>query len=1097
MKRKFKLFAIALAFVMMFSISITSDMKVVSAADASSGSSSSAVVDPLDYVGTKYELDDHVYDVVTLDRFDTILEDWTGNSVFVLGHWSEDTANASLKAIPAINDAAKAAGVSKIYYMDMNLAGEYGINIWNGLDYWQFNDIDDEVIKAAGVAEDAAKFGATYNAFKSIHDYYTGTEGTADTGLKDIWNAGYVDAETQLALFVANGRNMDGEVAKDYKVIDSVVITSEADIAAKSADIKALLEGVADSETTYSNFDYFNDRATWYQQGNPIEWNGYDQYEEGFLVRSATYYEVMLLLDTPGEHTLMASGSWCGDSKYAMPLVIENVHKYDTKPVYVFDFRITSALHGSSRQSFVDWDGRSGAFARLAWLGVEMMEKFGDNYPVNNSVGNANDKVKYLVDGGEIVDGVLTGEYAQMEYHRFRSPYLVKYNKDATTESKITKAWLHEMKPYEAYQGMTEADDGLFNDYELRSSHLSDTQKALGHYNITLFFGADEIKYSRPVPNISDASSEADSGCGDDNDPMDNQNGAVLVPNHGSANYDVENYNIDIKLNAPAADDYDTAITANWDAKTTVTATAVKAANGAIKLDFRKLAIKEGGITLKNLTTNKELNVTSYRQENNNQTDSQKLVVLFDGTIAAGEKFALTVEYNILTVDYSVKNLDNPQGFNVHTDNKGYTVAGEPFGATYWMPCNNTPADGATYDVTMRAPAGWTMISNGKITSALSDDDDNLAAGYKKITWSVGNDIAGYQMFATFSKNIVDLSLAYDGNVDVDTYVGIDGTEFPIYAYVNADTYAANKQEVDRYYGLLTHYIYTLEQVFGEYPGETLGFIMEDVGDGKGESASWGAIECYDRPFYTYADLVGENTFVHELVHQWFGDAVRIADWESLWLNEGFATFGSDLYYELVGVGDTLHEKWGAVYNDYAANRKIWAIAPVAVPDETDLFGGQKAAYNRGAMALTVLKDGLGDEAFSDMLKGWIKNFKGEAKTTEDFVAHVKDSLAGNANGVVAADIDKWSETWLYGTEKPAAFTLTGEAAGSQEPSQPSQPSEPSDPGDEPSQPSTPSDPSDKGDKDGGLSTGALIGIIAAAVVVVGGVAFFFIKKRK
>ena len=32
-------------------------------------------------------------------------------------------------------------------------------------------------------------------------------------------------------------------------------------------------------------------------------------------------------------------------------------------------------------------------------------------------------------------------------------------------------------------------------------------------------------------------------------------------------------------------------------------------------------------------------------------------------------------------------------------------------------------------------------------------------------------------------------------------------------------------------------------------------------------------------------------TVVHELAHQWFGDAVTVAQWRDLWLAEGFATY--------------------------------------------------------------------------------------------------------------------------------------------------------------------------------------------------------------
>jgi aminopeptidase N len=37
---------------------------------------------------------------------------------------------------------------------------------------------------------------------------------------------------------------------------------------------------------------------------------------------------------------------------------------------------------------------------------------------------------------------------------------------------------------------------------------------------------------------------------------------------------------------------------------------------------------------------------------------------------------------------------------------------------------------------------------------------------------------------------------------------------------------------------------------------------------------------------------------VHEIAHQWFGDAVVLERWPDMWLNEGFATWSEWIWTE-------------------------------------------------------------------------------------------------------------------------------------------------------------------------------------------------------
>ena len=56
--------------------------------------------------------------------------------------------------------------------------------------------------------------------------------------------------------------------------------------------------------------------------------------------------------------------------------------------------------------------------------------------------------------------------------------------------------------------------------------------------------------------------------------------------------------------------------------------------------------------------------------------------------------------------------------------------------------------------------------------------------------------------------------------------------------------------------------------------------------------------------FYGDDSVTGErterwrNVIIHELAHQWFGNAVTESDWDDVWLSEGFATYLTHLFIE-------------------------------------------------------------------------------------------------------------------------------------------------------------------------------------------------------
>lgn len=1033
---------------------------------------SAATVKELDYIGDKYGLSDHVFDVLTFDRLNLLLlQSKPGEKSVIV--FADDSSATAKSAIPSINAKAKDLGIEKIYYFDWIAAGENGLNMWDNTEETWPNTTTTDDVPVSQAFTIINRIYNDYTAFKDVPDSFTAAD--------DVF------------LFVLEGsaasQENNPEIAASTSISASTLIQGTTiDESAINATLSTVIVNGVSAASNYTQFDYFNNDI-WKSNANREYYDSYEQFEDNFKLRAVTLYEFLYLLDQPGEYNILVSGSWCGDSKLALPIIVENSYKYDSDTVYVVDFRVpgggfNSAWGFNSYVNNYEADlgkytvptiigGEDTTVTLATHIGAKIMEKFGNNFPT----GYENSQRKYVEDGKLELnsDGKAVVEYKTTPDKNFRSPYLARYNKDAANP--IVDTWLYTVTEYDTNIISETQPVGTYKDYELNSGGFSDSQKALGRYEAALFFGAEDVSYTNRVPNISE-NPGADSGCGDENDTLDDQGQDTLIPYHGSTQYDVSHYDIDITL-----DEANDPINSTFTATTVITAKAVNDLNkNNLSFDFRNIEVSS--VSVKDLTDNKEI-AAEYSKINNDAQDRQKLNIAISENIAAGHEFEVTVSYKLYTVDYSVKEFGSPQGFTVHVDGQGYTAAGEPFGATYWFPCNNTPADGATYNITLHAPAGYTLVSNGVKEKTFVDD-----LGYDAVTWKLTQDTASYQIFATISKNLLELKadgVENDrGSVTNPLFTTADGREIPIYAYVNKDIYSdiSNRYKVDRYFALLPEYIRNLETLFGAYPGEALGFVFENVGDGNGGSASWGAIETRDRPLYTSTGVINENTFVHEIIHQWFGDAVRLNEWKELWLNEGFATFGTDLYFETFDENPTITVdgtevdfnttvKFKALYDSKDNNSIFWDTAVALIDKETYLFGGPSIAYNKGALALAVLREEIGDDALLKTLQNWVAENKGETGTTEAFIA-----LAEKTSG---KDLKAFADNWLYGSEKPATFSLgNGQSSGDVNN------------GTSTSDVNSAADPSD-----GFNNLTTVIIVIAAVVVIIAAVVVFVVIKKK
>ncbi|QWF83686.1 M1 family metallopeptidase [Amycolatopsis sp. CA-230715] len=314
-------------------------------------------------------------------------------------------------------------------------------------------------------------------------------------------------------------------------------------------------------------------------------------------------------------------------------------------------------------------------------------------------------------------------------------------------------------------------------------------------------------------------------------------------------------------------------------------------------------------------------------------------------------------------------------GWDELTD--GALVASQPVGAPSWFPCNDHPADKASYRVAITTSSPYTVLVTG-----------NLVAQRRSASTT------------TWVFDRPEPTSTYLMGVHIGRYEEVDlgGGRFPQRAAVPARL----RRPFSRDFGRHAQMMDVLEGHFGPYPfGEYVVVVTDDPLDEPIEAQGLSVFG---------ANLIDgrrthERLVVHELAHQWFGNSLSVADWRHIWLNEGFATYAEWLWSEASGevTAAGMARQW------YGRMAGLPADLKVADPGVDRMF--DERVYKRGALTLHALRTRIGDERFFALLRAWALEHRHGTVTTDQFTA-----LAEQASGESLADL---FTPWLFDTTLP------------------------------------------------------------------------------
>ena len=364
-----------------------------------------------------------------------------------------------------------------------------------------------------------------------------------------------------------------------------------------------------------------------------------------------------------------------------------------------------------------------------------------------------------------------------------------------------------------------------------------------------------------------------------------------------------------------------------------------------------------------------------------------ELVVEPARRVQAGDTFTVVVGHH--GRPGSVEAAGARPGQDLYFRSEGETVAmGEPQNGAWWFAANETPADKATFDVTIRVPRGTEAISGGALVS------QRTGTRWTTWRWRLDEQLPTYAVFFAAGQFRVDRSTERGR---------------PFVHAVSRQLTEDDQRLALRRLRTTDDVVAWFEEVLAPYPFGEGGGVVSAV-------PSAYALETATRPVYPWSSARSSwvPLLVHETAHQWFGNDVTLRRWRDVWLNEGFATYAEWWYAEEHGgrsTADRLENTWSSI----PADSEFWQVR-VSDPGPARMW--DDAVYVRGAMTLAALRNRLGAATFATVLEQWVTRHAGGHVSGTDF-RDLAEEIGGE-------QLDAFFQHWLDDPGRPAHTAENG-----------------------------------------------------------------------
>lgn len=317
----------------------------------------------------------------------------------------------------------------------------------------------------------------------------------------------------------------------------------------------------------------------------------------------------------------------------------------------------------------------------------------------------------------------------------------------------------------------------------------------------------------------------------------------------------------------------------------------------------------------------------------------RKLRITFRNQIPVDQEFSLVIRYR-----------GNPRPVRSQWGmigweelSNGSLVASQPCGAPSWLPCDDTPDEKALFDVKIAVDNGYSAIATGEL---------------------IGRSVSG--SMTTWHYRTREGMATYLAAIHVGDYeevsLGKAASGVPVLAYIPRGS-SALKTRILHDFSKQVAMVDAYEELFGPYPFSSYRVVIT-------EDDLEIPLEAHGLSTFGANHATGKDTWerliAHELSHQWFGNSLGLAQWNDIWLNEGFACYAEWLWLEKAGVKSAA----ASALSFYEELAKLPQDLLLADPGAKDMFDDR--VYKRGALTVHALRVLLGDAAFFSAIQSYV-----------------------------------------------------------------------------------------------------------------------------